>query len=179
MSEPLDPAPLVLDSIRKNFASLKRSAEKAIVQLSDEQLRIPLDANTNSVGVIMKHMAGNLRSRFTDFLTSDGEKPDRNRDGEFVDDFPSRDAIVEHWERGWKLLFDTLDALRAEDLTKTVTIRGEPHFVVDALHRALAHQGYHVGQITQLARFLAKDKWDTITIPRGGSKAFNARMPKP
>src|SRR5688500_3670030 len=140
-----------LDSIRKNFASLKRSAEKAIMQLSDEQLRVPLDENTNSVVVIMKHMAGNLRSRFTDFLSSDGEKPDRDRDGEFVDDFASREAIVQHWERGWNVLFEALDALRPEDLTRTVTIRGKPHTVVDALHRALAHQGYHVGQITGAA----------------------------
>jgi hypothetical protein len=148
------------------------------VQLSDAQLRVPLDENTNSVAVIMKHMSGNLGSRFTDFLTSDGEKPDRDRDGEFVDDLPSRDAITKHWERGWSILADTLDALRTEDLSKTVTIRGEPHTVVDALHRALAHQGYHVGQITQLARYLAKDRWATITIPRGGSKAFNRQKSK-
>jgi hypothetical protein len=121
----------------------------------------------------MKHMAGNLRSRFTDFLTSDGEKPDRDRDGEFVDAFPSRDAMMEHWERGWRILFDALASLRPDDLAKTVTIRGEPHAVIDALHRALAHQGYHVGQIVQLSRYLAKDQWDTITVPRGGSVAFN------
>jgi uncharacterized damage-inducible protein DinB len=164
-----------LGSIRKNFEAQKRSAEKAIVQLSDEQLRTPLDANTNSVAVIMKHMAENLRSRFTDFLTSDGEKPDRDRDGEFVDDFPSRDAMLDHWERGWKVLFDTLASLRVEDLTTSVTIRREPHTVIDALHRALAHQGYHVGQITQLARHLAGDNWTTITIPRGGSQAFSSQ----
>src|SRR5207248_11019281 len=102
--------------------------------------------------------------------------PDRNRDGEFVDDFPSRDAIIEHWERGWNVLFDTLASLKSDDLAKTITIRGEPHTVVDALHRTLAHCGYHVGQIVQLARFLAKDRWETITIPRGGSEQFNQRL---
>src|SRR5206468_2077898 len=115
-------------------------------QLSDEQLRRPLDENTNSVAVIMKHVGGNLRSRFTDFLASDGEKPDRDRDGEFVDDFASRDAILQHWECGWQVLFDALASLTPQDLTKTVTIRGEAHSVIDALHRALAHGGYHVGQ---------------------------------
>jgi hypothetical protein len=168
-----DAAGVFLDSIVKNFQAQKRLAERAIVQLSDEQLRTPLDPNTNSVAVIMKHMAGNLRSRFADFLTSDGEKPDRDRDGEFVDTFPSRDAMMEHWERGWRVLFDTLASLRPEDLTKSVTIRGEPHSVIDALHRALAHQGYHVGQIVQLSRHLANDRWNTITIPRGGSVPFN------
>jgi hypothetical protein len=162
-----------LESITHAFRSQKRSAEKAIAQLPDEKLHVALDANTNSVAVITKHMAGNLQSRFTDFLTTDGEKPDRNRDGEFVDDVRApREQIMAHWEAGWQVLFETLASLRPEDLTKTVTIRGEPYGVIDALHRALAHQGYHVGQITQLARFLAKDQWTTITIPRGGSEAF-------
>jgi hypothetical protein len=165
-----------LDSIAKNFRKQKSLADKAVAQLDDAQLRIPLDENTNSVAVIMKHVGGNLASRFTDFLTTDGEKPDRNRDGEFVDDFPSREAIVAHWERGWAVLFDALAKLRPEDLTKTIAIRGEPHVVVDALHRSLAHSGYHVGQIVQLARFLAKDRWETITIPRGGSEQFNQRL---
>jgi len=169
-------AQLFLDSITKHFRGQKTTADKAIAQLSDEQLRRPLDENTNSVAVIMKHVGGNLRSRFTDFLTTDGDKPDRNRDGEFIDDFPSRDAILQHWERGWSTLFDALAALTADDLTKTITIRGEPHSVVDALHRSLAHNGYHAGQIVQLARYLAKDRWETITIPRGGSEEFGRRM---
>jgi len=167
-----------LESISRNFQSQKRSADKAIVQLSDEQLRVPLDENTNSVAVIMKHVGGNLVSRFTDFLTTDGDKPNRNRDGEFIDDFANREAILQHWERGWKVLFETLASLKADDLTKTITIRREPHTVIDALQRALAHCGYHAGQIVQLARYLAKEKWTTITIPRGGSEAFN-RSPGP
>jgi hypothetical protein len=167
---------VLLDSIAKNFAKQKALADKAIGQLDDAKLRIPLDENTNSIAVIMKHVGGNLASRFTDFLTTDGEKPDRNRDNEFVDDFPSRQPILDHWERGWNVLFATLASLRTEDLTKTITIRGEPHSVIDALHRALAHCGYHVGQIVQLARFLAKDRWETITIPRGGSEQFNRSL---
>jgi hypothetical protein len=165
-----------LDSIARNFRKQKDLADKAIVQLSDEQLRRPLDENTNSICVIMKHVGGNLASRFTDFLTTDGEKPGRNRDGEFVDDFPSREAILKHWERGWRVLFETLATLTPEDLTKTVLIRGEPHTVVDALHRSLAHSGYHAGQIIQLARYLAKDSWKTITIPRGQSQQFSQQV---
>ena len=172
-------APEFLESIASNFRKQKSLADRAIAQLDDAKLRIPLDDNTNSICVIMKHVGGNLVSRFTDFLTTDGDKPDRNRDGEFVDDFPSRQAILEHWERGWAVLFVTLASLRPEDLSKIVTIRGEPHTVVDALHRSLAHCGYHVGQIVQLARFLAKDRWATITIPRGGSEQFNRRMRDP
>jgi uncharacterized damage-inducible protein DinB len=165
-----------LHSMIEAFRSQKRMAEKAIAQLPDEKLHIPLDANTNSVCVIMKHMAGNLRSRFTDFLTSDGEKPDRDRDGEFSDQHATREQIMAHWEGGWRVLFEALESLRPDDLTKEITIRQEPYGVVDSLHRALAHQGYHVGQIVQLARFLAKDDWTTITIPRGGSQVFNQTM---
>jgi hypothetical protein len=167
----------LLASIVSTFQSQKRSAEKAIVQLPDDKLHVALDANTNSVAVIMRHMAGNLRSRFADFLTTDGEKADRNRDGEFVlDPNTPRRQIMDDWESGWRVLFDTLASLSADDLTKTITIRYEPYGVIDALLRAIAHQGYHVGQITQLARFLAKDQWTTITIPRGESRSFNAAM---
>ena len=166
-----------LSSIVSAFQAQKRGAEKAIVQLPDDKLHVPLDANTNSVAVIMRHMAGNLRSRFVDFLTTDGEKPQRNRDGEFVEHRNlTREQLMADWESGWRVLFDTLASLKPADLTKTITIRQEPYGVIDALHRALAHQGYHVGQITQLARFLAKDDWTTITIPRGGSQSFNAAM---
>jgi hypothetical protein len=166
-----------LASIVSTFQSQKRSAEKAIVQLPDDKLHIPLDANTNSVAVIMRHMAGNLRSRFVDFLTTDGEKPGRDRDGEFVE-HPnlSREQLMADWESGWRVLFDTLESLTPDDLSTTITIRHERYRVIDALHRALAHQAYHVGQITQLARFLAKDHWTTITVPRGGSKSFNDAM---
>lgn len=166
----------MLDALTKRFAAYKEMAQKAFAQVSDEQLRQPLDENTNSIAVIMKHMAGNLRSRFTDFLTTDGEKPDRDRDSEFIDDIPDRRALVEYWESGWHCLFDAMSPLTDRDLGKTITIRGEPMTVIDALLRQLAHHGYHVGQIVQLARFLAKDKWTVLTIPRGGSKEFNEVM---
>jgi hypothetical protein len=124
----------------------------------------------------MKHMAGNLQSRFTDFLTSDGEKPGRDRDREFVEDGRDRAAIVADWEGGWKCLMDAIRALSDRDLARTVLIRGDPHTVIDALLRQLSHHAYHVGQIVQVSRYLAKDNWKVITIPRGGSKTFNAAM---
>lgn len=169
---------LVIQSFVGRFRDQKEMAEKAVVQVADEQLRQPLDENTNSLAVIMKHMAGNLRSRFTDFLESDGEKPDRDRDSEFVDDIPDRAALMSHWEQGWNCLFDSLKLLTDDDLGRNVTIRNQPHTVADALMRALAHAGYHVGQIVQLSRFLAKDRWNTLTVPRGGSRAFNEKMQK-
>jgi uncharacterized damage-inducible protein DinB len=167
---------LVIQSFLARFRDQKQTAEKAVAQISDAQLRQPLDENTNSLAVIMKHMAGNLRSRFTDFLTSDGEKPDRDRDSEFVDDLPNRPAIMAAWERGWNCLFASLELLTDDDLARIVTIRHQPHTVADALARALAHTGYHVGQIVQLSRFLAKDQWTTLTVPRGGTRELNQKM---
>jgi uncharacterized damage-inducible protein DinB len=166
---------MTLSHLIARFRAYKEMAEKAITQLSDQQLRQPLDENTNSIAVIMKHMSGNLKSRFTQFLTTDGEKPDRDRDSEFIDEFPDRAAMMSFWESGWACLFASLSELQEADLGRTVTIRGEPHLVIDALLRALAHQAYHVGQIVQLARFLAKDQWTTITIPRGASRQFNEK----
>lgn len=155
------------------FRANKGWADKAVSQLPDEKLRVALDPNTNSIAVVMKHVAGNLRSRWTDFLDSDGEKPWRDRDDEFVDAFASRGEILACWEAGWRILFDTLAGLTAEDVARTVVIRGEPHSVPLAIQRSLAHCGYHVGQIVLIARILAGDAWETITIPRGGSSGFN------
>jgi uncharacterized damage-inducible protein DinB len=165
----------ILQSALATFRSQKLLAERAIAQVGDEQLRRPLDENTNSIAVIMKHMAGNMLSRWTDFLTSDGDKPWRNRDGEFIDDFTSRADIEACWQRGWACLFAALDALSPADLSRTVTIRQEPHTVVLAIDRQLSHYGYHVGQIVLIARFLAKDNWTVLTIPRGGSEEYNRR----
>jgi len=167
---------LVIEAITIRFKAYKEMTEKAFGQISDAQFHQPLDENTNSIAVIVKHMAGNLRSRFTDFLTSDGEKPDRDRDSEFVDDISDRPALLAKWNDGWDCLFDALSQLKDSDLSGTITIRGEPHSVIDALARQLSHHSYHVGQIVQLARFLAKDKWMVLTIPRGGSQQFNAAM---
>ena len=158
------------------FRSNKALADKAIAQVADEKLHVSLDANTNSIAVIMKHVSGNLQSRWTDFLTSDGEKPSRNRDDEFVDKFAGRADAVEFWERGWSCLFGTLQSLRPQDLSATVTIRGEPHSVPFAIQRSLAHCGYHLGQIVLIARVLAGDVWQTLTIPRGGSGNYNRQV---
>src|SRR4051794_38114219 len=155
------------------FLYNKDLADRAVAQLTDEQLHQVLHPETNSIAVIMKHVAGNLISRWTDFLTSDGEKPWRNRDDEFVDTFQSRAEVLEHWERGWHVLLQTLSSLTADDLAKTVTIRGEGHTVPLALARSLGHTCYHIGQIVQVARIHAGDAWNTLTIPRGGSEQFN------
>lgn len=156
------------------FTAQKKLADKAIAQVPDDLLRRALDENTNSVAIIMKHVSGNLLSRFTEFLTSDGEKPWRNRDAEFVDTFNDRAEILSYWESGWRCLFDAIGTLRPEHLAWHVTIRGEPHTVPYALSRSLAHTSYHVGQIVLIARVLCRDQWSTITIPRGQSAQFNA-----
>lgn len=158
------------------FRSNKGFADKAISQLSDDQLRVALDANTNSIAVIMKHVAGNLLSRWTDFLTTDGEKPWRNRDDEFVDTFNNREQLIAHWESGWTTLFNSLSSLSWSDLAKSVTIRGELHSVPLAMQRSLAHTTYHIGQIMLISRILAGDNWTTITIARGGSTMFNQQV---
>ncbi|MGE3808311.1 MAG: DUF1572 family protein [Gemmataceae bacterium] len=171
-----DPGKDLIDGALVAFQSNKNWADKAIAQLPDEQLHIALDPHTNSIAVIMKHIAGNLLSRWTDFLTTDGEKPWRNRDDEFVDTFSSRGELTAYWESGWQRLFDALASLTPLDLGKTVTIRGEPHSVPLALQRALAHTAYHVGQIMLIARVLAGDHWTTITIPRGDSAGYNQKV---
>lgn len=155
------------------FAANKRLADRAVEQVPDDRLHAALDGNTNSIAVIMKHVAGNLTSRWTDFLTTDGEKPGRNRDDEFLDTFSSRAEVLECWERGWACLLTTLNCLSRDDLEKTVLIRGEPHSVPLALERSLGHTCYHIGQIVQVARVHAGDRWNTLTIARGGSEQFN------
>jgi hypothetical protein len=155
------------------FEANKRLADRAVAQVPDEKLHAALDANTNSIAVIMKHVGGNLRSRWTDFLASDGEKPDRDRDSEFVDTFGSREELLAYWDGGWACLFATLRSLSAEDCAQTVTIRGEPHSVPLALQRSLGHTCYHIGQIVQVARIHAGERWQTLTIPRGQSQQFN------
>ena len=162
--------------LKDSIASLrayKKMAEKALDQLEEDEFFRTLDEEGNSVAIIMKHMAGNMFSRWTDFLTTDGEKPWRNRDDEFVDSFGSRAELLELWERGWACLLKTLKSLKPEDLGKTVSIRGEPHSVPLALERSLGHTCYHIGQIVQVARIHAAEHWKTLTISRGGSEQFN------
>lgn len=167
----------ILDAIKDEFAKLKRNAELAVGQLSDDQLHARLDDDANSIAVIMKHMAGNFRSRFTDFLSSDGEKSWRHRDNEFVEEPAlSRNDLMARWEVGWKVLFDALAALSDADLQRTVAIRGEPHSVFAALNRQTSHHANHVGQILLLARHFKGPGWQYITIPRGRSEQFNRQM---
>jgi hypothetical protein len=162
-----------LSAIINAFEANKRLADRAVAQVADDKLHVALDENTNSIAVIMKHVAGNLTSRWSDFLTTDGEKPWRNRDDEFVDTFGTREELLEYWERGWGVLLSTLRGLKPSDLDKTVTIRGEPHTVPLALARSLGHTCYHIGQIVQVARIHAGQNWTTLTIPRGGSQQYN------
>ena len=156
------------------LAKNKEWADKAIVQVSDENLHKSLTSETNSIVVIMKHVAGNLRSRWTEFLTTDGEKEGRNRDDEFVDDYKSREQLMEDWNAGWSCCQTSLSSLSEEDLQKSVSIRGEPLSVPLAIQRSLGHTTYHVGQIILIARVLCgSGSWQTITIPRGKSKEYN------
>ncbi len=158
------------------FRYYKRLAERAMDQVSDEQLFATLDPEANSIAIIVKHMVGNMRSRWTDFLTSDGEKPTRNRDSEFVDPSATRPQLLAEWEDGWSRLFAGIEALSDADLTRTVTIRGEAHSVMQAINRQLAHYPYHVGQIVQLAKHFACDHWQSLSVPRNQSAEFNRRV---
>ena len=156
----------ILASIAFVFGQQRKLAEGAARQVDDTQFFHSPAPDANSIAVIMKHVGGNLRSRWTDFLTTDGEKPDRNRNGEFIITNESRADIMRMWENGWSQLEKTLASLRADDLHKTVTIRGEPHTVDQALTRSLAHASHHAGQIVLLARILAGEQWQTLSIPR-------------
>jgi uncharacterized damage-inducible protein DinB len=160
------------------FRYYKKLGERALEQCPDEGLSATLDGESNSIATIVKHMAGNMRSRWTEFLTSDGEKPDRNRDAEFDTPPGTRPEILATWEQGWKHLFDALEPLTDADLTRTVPIRTEPHSVMQAINRQIAHYSYHIGQITYLAKHFAAEsgKWTALTVPRNRSADFNARV---
>jgi len=158
------------------FRYYKNLAERAMAQCPEEGLSATLDAESNSIAIVVKHMAGNARSRWTDLLTTDGEKPDRNRDGEFEAPATTRAELMAIWEEGWKCVFDALGGLNEADLGRTVTIRGEAHSVMQAINRQVAHYSYHVGQIAFLAKHFAAagGKWTALTIPRKQSGQFNA-----
>ncbi|MCZ6688989.1 MAG: DUF1572 family protein [Planctomycetota bacterium] len=160
-----------LEDAARSFQKYKLLAEKAIDQISTTDFFATLGAEENSVAIIMKHMAGNMKSRWTDFLTTDGEKPDRERDSEFeITAADSRERLLDRWEKGWRLLWKTLEGLGAEDIGRTVTIRGEPHTVLEAIQRQLSHYAYHAGQIVFLARHHAGERWRSLSIPRGQSR---------
>jgi uncharacterized protein DUF1572 len=158
------------------FRYYKKLGERATAQCPDDALFASLDAESNSIAIIVKHVAGNMRSRWTDFLTTDGEKPDRNRDTEFETPPKTRAELMELWERGWKYVFDALEPLGDEDLVRTITIRTEPHSVMQAINRQVAHYSYHVGQIVYLAKHLAGNKWQTLTVPKKKSADFNRKV---
>ena len=158
------------------FHYYKKLAEGAMEQVTDDQLFVRLDDEMNSIGLIIKHMAGNMRSRWTDFLTTDGEKPDRNRDTEFVEPPKTRPALMQTWNEGWQRVFDALEPLTDADLERKVSIRGEPHSVMQAINRQIAHYAYHCGQIVFLAKHFRASEWTTLSVPRNKSAEFNARV---
>ena len=168
-----------LQDAMNQFRRLKELADKAVAQVAEEDLFTTLDTESNSIATILKHLAGNMRSRWTDFLTSDGEKSDRNRDAEFVmEKGDTRERVRERSELGWECLFAAVKSLAPEDLERTVFIRGEPHTVLQAINRQLTHVAYHVGQILFLAKHFTEGKWQPLSIPRGKSEEFNAAMRK-
>ncbi len=173
------PESITLDELRREYNRLKTLAERALEQVSDADFFRSLGPESNSPAVLVKHVAGNMRSRWRDFLTTDGEKADRHRDTEFeIGSEDTRAALMERWQHGWGVTLDALSGLTADDLTSTVTIRGEPQSVSRTVTRQLVHYAYHVGQIVQLAMHYAGEDWETLSIPRGGSEAFN-RAPAP
>ncbi len=175
----IDLASHYLEEARRQMRGHKRMGEAAMAQLRDDDFFLTLDPESNSVAILVKHVAGNMRSRFTDFLTSDGEKPDRFRDREFeVTGETGRADVMRWWDEGWACVFAAIDPLKPEDVLRTVTIRGEPHSVLQAINRQIAHYADHIGQIVFLAKHLRSSEWKTITIPRGKSEEFKTAPPK-
>ncbi len=160
------------DALR-SFRSYKKLAERAFEQISDDEFFALIDPEANSIAIIVKHIAGNLHSRWKDFLTTDGEKQSRNRDTEFEIIADTRESLVKFWETGWQTLFDNIEPLDASDLSRTVTIRGEPHSVVEAINRQLTHYAYHIGQIVLLAKHFRSTDWKTLSVPKNSSAQFN------
>ena len=159
-----------------SFRDCKKLAERAIEHVSDEEFIAAIDKEANSIALIVKHIAGNLRSRWSDFLTTDGEKPDRNRDTEFEVTGDTREYLMKFWEDGWKILFGSVESLTPDDFSRTVTIRGESHTVIEAINRQLTHYSYHVGQIVFLAKHFRSAEWKTLSIAKNRSAEFNERM---
>ena len=172
----MDSGAAYLENAVGHFHGTKKLAEKALAQVGDEDFFRVLDADSNSLALIVKHLAGNMRSRWTDFLTTDGEKPDRRRDSEFKIEGETRGALMQSWEEGWQCVFQAVQELEPKDLLATVLIRTQPHTVVQAINRQLTHYAHHVGQIVFLAKHLAGPRWRTLSIPRGQSEGFTAAM---
>ncbi len=168
-----------LDEVQRQFRGHKRMAEGAMAQLNDEDFFVTIGPEANSVAILVKHLAGNMRSRFTDFLTTDGEKPDRFRDREFeLGSGTTRGEVMKWWEEGWNCVFAAIESLKPEDVMRTVTVRGQPHTVMQAINRQIAHYAQHTGQIVFLAKHLCGAEWKTLSIPRGKSEEFKIAGPK-
>jgi len=162
-----------LENVKKQFLYYKTLGEKAIDQLEDDQLFISLNEDTNSIAQIVKHLSGNMLSRWTDFLTSDGEKEWRNRDDEFIDTYKSKEELLENWNKGWDCLFGAINPLKPEQLSDIIYIRNEGHSVVEAINRQLAHYPYHIGQLVFYAKLLKKTEWESLSIPKNKSGDYN------
>jgi hypothetical protein len=174
-----DLATLYLEEARRQFRGHKRMGEGAMAQLRDEEFFVTLDPESNSVAILVKHLAGNMRSRFTDFLTTDGEKSDRFRDQEFeLNSATNRADVMKWWGEGWSRVFAAIDALKPDDVIRTVAIRGEPHTVLQAINRQIAHYAQHIGQMVFLAKHLRSSDWKTLSIPRGRSEDYKKVVPK-
>jgi Protein of unknown function (DUF1572) len=165
-----------LKVVIKRFESVKSLGDKTIDQLSEEDIFWTYNSDSNSAAIIVKHMSGNMVSRWTDFLTSDGEKDFRNRDEEFINDLSSKSEVTMAWDKGWKTLMNALTDLKEQDLLKTVTIRGERHLVIDAVERQLAHYAYHVGQLVYIGKQVKYDEWESLSIPKGKSEDYLNEM---
>lgn len=165
-----------IEDARALFRYYKKLVDSAVAQVADTDLARTLDPEMNSIAIVMKHMAGNMISRWTDFLTADGEKPTRNRDAEFEDPPASRVDLLALWERGWECLFHALDPLTDADLSRTITVRGEAHSVTQAINRQVAHLSYHAGQIVLLAKHFQSANWKSLSVPRGQSNAFTQKV---
>lgn len=163
-------------SIKKQFAYYKALAEKTFDQLTEEQLFWQYNAESNSIAIIVKHLAGNMISRWTDIFTSDGEKEWRNRDGEFENDFNTKEELIEYWNKGWNVFLTTLESLANDDLEKIIYIRNQGHTVMEAINRQLAHYPYHVGQIVYIGKMVCDENWKSLSIPRNSSGSYNQDM---
>jgi hypothetical protein len=164
-----------LESAKKQFLYYKTLAEKAMDQIQEEQLFVSLHDDTNSIAIIVKHLKGNMLSRWTDIFTSDGEKPWRNRDDDFQDSYTSKAELLENWNAGWNCFFATLNYLKPEDLSRIIYIRNEGHTVMEAINRQLAHYSYHIGQIVFYAKLLKNSQWESLSIPKNKSTDYNSR----
>jgi len=163
-----------LNSVKKQFLYYKMLGEKAMSQLQPEQLFVVVNEDTNSIATIVKHLSGNMLSRWTDFLTTDGEKEWRNRDGEFENDLQTKEAVMTLWDKGWNCFFDALDSIQPEQLSTIIYIRNEGHTVVEAINRQLAHYPYHIGQIVFYVKQLKTSEWESLSIPKNKSNSYNA-----